>query len=137
MLFEFSFLSTTVPLQKRILTCLPFSLSFFSPADPLEFNASFVILGFFLETRDGERKEEREKEGEMLVFFSGCKRAKIRGNVTLRVEKFDGEGRRINSLIYGIEKRIGTLSLLEAFDLGDGYNEKLRGRVGNEVSLPG
>lgn len=27
----------------------------------------------------------------------------------------------------GLRSGIGTLSLLEAFDLGDGYNEKLRG----------
>lgn len=76
-------------------------------------------LGFysFLEIR------ERERERRGCFFQDG---AKIRGNVTLRVEKFD-EGINSPKLWYGIEKRIGTLSLLEAFDLGDGYNEKLRG----------
>lgn len=78
-------------------------------------------LGFysFLEIRERERERG---EG----FFPVNDGAKIRGNVTLRVEKFD-EGINSPKLWYGIEKRIGTLSLLEAFDLGDGYNEKLRG----------
>lgn len=83
---------------------------------------------------ENERKRERKK-GRCWFFSAAVNARKFEGTLRYAWRSLTRKGGGL-ILWYGIEKRIGTLSLLEAFDLGDGYNEKLRGRVGNEVSLP-
>lgn len=84
---------------------------------------------------ENKRKRERERKKDVGFFVGKRSRenSRKRGYAWISLTR----GLILEAFDTGLKSGIGTLSLLEAFDLGDGYNEKLRGGVGNEVSLPG